>query len=449
MKWFTHFEQLERLLIVVFCFALPFGARLILWQPQNQFFPYTTVFLYATDLVVVALVALSVIKGRVRLPRMPSPIAVCLLALTGIGFISALLNGLSPINITALIRLALYGAFALILAKGISTLHPAFVMIPLFLSGVFQSALAWFQFGAQHHLGLLLLGEAALAPDIAGVAKIEVFGEKLVRAYGTFPHPNVLAAFLLLAIGTSAYFYLRGFSSKISLNVAWLGGIALMLGAFLFTFSRSAWLAFAIGLGIAGIYGILGKKKLATTNSANKILVSGPPKEGSSKRVLALGIVFASAILFAWLFFPEEIKSRSALALEDQAVQSRISSAYWAMQMIDGHRMFGVGPGRFVEKIERYAGQLPEQWMYQPVHNLYLLFASEFGIIGLVTLLFLIGFGFRAWKTSKNPSVAIFIPFLFLGLFDHYLATFAQGIALFWLAVALMLARDRIYGKLS
>jgi len=49
-------------------------------------------------------------------------------------------------------------------------------------------------------LGLQLLGESFLAPHLSGVAKISTEQGLVMRAYGTFPHPNILATFLIISI---------------------------------------------------------------------------------------------------------------------------------------------------------------------------------------------------------------------------------------------------------
>ena len=82
-------------------------------------------------------------------------------------------------------------------------------------------------------------------------------------------------------------------------------------------------------------------------------------------------------------------------------------------------------------------------WRYQPVHNLYLLIATETGILGLVLFL---GFIFLlVWKT-RRPNIRVdadircprtFYVILFfillLGFFDHYFWTLQQGMLIVWI----------------
>lgn len=66
--------------------------------------------------------------------------------------------------------------------------------------GVLNSLIGIGQFLLQHSVGLFWLRESLIGPDIPGVAKIIIGGQKYIRIYGLFPHPNILAGFLLLSI---------------------------------------------------------------------------------------------------------------------------------------------------------------------------------------------------------------------------------------------------------
>ncbi len=67
-------------------------------------------------------------------------------------------------------------------------------------SGFIQAIIAIIQFISQQSLGFFWLFESQIAPDIDGVAKIVFNGEKFIRSYGLFPHPNILGGFLVISI---------------------------------------------------------------------------------------------------------------------------------------------------------------------------------------------------------------------------------------------------------
>jgi hypothetical protein len=66
--------------------------------------------------------------------------------------------------------------------------------------GLIQSLLAIGQFISQKSLHLTFLKESIISPFSPGVAKIILNGNKLIRAYGFFPHPNILGGFLVFSI---------------------------------------------------------------------------------------------------------------------------------------------------------------------------------------------------------------------------------------------------------
>jgi hypothetical protein len=81
----------------------------------------------------------------------------------------------------------------------------------IILLGVLQSIVAIGQFLIQESLGIRFLRESIISPQMDGVAKIILDGEKYVRAYGFAPHPNILGGFLLFSI-VITWLYLKLFN---------------------------------------------------------------------------------------------------------------------------------------------------------------------------------------------------------------------------------------------
>jgi len=109
----------------------------------------------------------------------------------------------------------------------------------------------------------------------------------------------------------------------------------------------------------------------------------------------------------------------------------------------------GLGLGNFVWYLSNNY-QFKEFWLYQPVHNLYLLVAVEIGIIGLIFFLIFIAKillkGFKGIQEGlgkyKGKQIICFLflvsCFLFLGLIDHYFWTIQQGRLVFWVVLAII-----------
>src|ERR1051326_955932 len=159
-----------------------------------------------------------------------------------------------------------YGTIVVIFKE--TNLKTAFLSLFVTLAGI-QSLLALDQFFLQHPIGLFKLGEQQLFPNAWGVAKVVVDGTAYIRGYGTFPHPNLLSAFLIASIFIGIYLFNK--SQKLWAK-AIIGGLILIniLGLTV-TFSRAAYLAFACGLVIFFGYHFI--KKQWTTGQATTVVL--------------------------------------------------------------------------------------------------------------------------------------------------------------------------------
>ena len=168
------------------------------------------------------------------------------------------------IGIYQVLKLSEFILLFILAGKLINSLKKLYFCFILILStGFTQAVISVAQYYKQGSLGLKWLGEPILSPDLAGVAKIVVDGEKIIRAYGTFSHPNVLAGFLLMSLFISFYFLFFYINNRRRYDVVspsvkkpnlsfltqnWrfsflITLISVQFLAFILTFSRTAWLA--------------------------------------------------------------------------------------------------------------------------------------------------------------------------------------------------------------
>jgi len=357
-----------------------------------------------------------------------------------------------------------------------------FLLSMVFL-GLFQSFIAIWQFISQYSVGLFWLKESLISPDIPGVAKIILNGHKIIRAYGLFPHPNILGGFLLFStIATLLYkncstwninaplssirkrigdevIVPRGTinpSSNSPSNYFWLEkllrrkpwfidiAISIQLFALISTFSKSAILGLIIALTYLHVpRGTIHKYPSGTQNHS----------PFSKKVVLILGIL----VLSLYLAKPD-LNILLAKSLKERIFYLNVSPAIVATQHIAGARgtiedaqklLFGVGAGQFVLNIPNYTSQVVEQWQFQPVHNVFLLIWSELGLIGLVLFLWFLWTIFsksileNKYDVSSNVVTlhyfkAILLGFIFIMLFDHYSWDIQQGSLLLWMTLGII-----------
>ncbi len=321
----------------------------------------------------------------------------------------------------------------------------------IFLSGIFQSVLALGQFIFQKSLGLKYLGESVLNPQILGVAKIEVNSEKFIRGYGTFPHPNILGAFLFLSLITSLYFILNknckipfstpSIFNKFKLNskskllsekIHFGTGLLLISAGILVTFSRSIWLITAFSILILSLsyfkYFIKHQNLLRS----------------SSKYLFPILILLLILFISFYKFVPTRLCTSNC---RDQSFSLRTQySDFSKKEILHNNCWTGIGIGQFSIIFNNLNPANLPTYHIQPVHNLYLLIWSEIGLFGLVLLILIIKNNFQTFIVSSKQKLFILLVsgFLLLGFFDHYFWTLPQGQFIFWLTLALLLTSGKI-----
>ena len=156
--------------------------------------------------------------------------------------------------------------------------------------------------------------------------------------------------------------------------------------------------------------------------------------------IVIFGICCLLIIILFWPYLASRFDIESGLA--DQSFNLRSFYNQVALSFIVQNPALGVGIGNFVWAFQN-SQQLVEPWMYQPVHNIYLLIAAETGLLGLLAFLIFLFLTIRsAWKyrfNSKESYLLFAICFLLLvGLFDHFEWDLQQGQILFWLFLGML-----------
>ncbi len=427
----SSLSKLEKLTFYVFLFSIPFQTRLILHKWTLPFNEWTAAFLYGTDILLVPVFIFWLarsIKNKSRLKLdLTGRLLIVFFTVSALSILNSKIIGLSFYHLLKLWEfLLLYFYIKTSFGRLYNFNTAALVVLS---SGIFQSVIAIGQYLKQANLGLKIFGESPLSVDITNVAVIITDGQKYLRAYGTTPHPNVLAAWLLA--GLFAFYCLvsrqnRPAHSKVQ-PWFWLG-YTVLLFAFFLTFSRviiSLW-------GLAFIIGWLARPNFAKQNLGGL----ARRKEKITKQIAA--ITMTVTMLFTVTFWPQ-VQSRLQLSLQDEAVSQRLQYNQIATQTIKNGPLLGIGIGQFVADLMAKYKHYPALF-YQPAHNIYLLIASETGLIGLglfSAFLFSI-----FWRIRRDPFwLTAYSLLLIAGLFDHFLWTLQPGSLIFWLVMALASVR--------
>jgi len=285
-------------------------------------------------------------------------------------------------------------------------------IISLFsISVIFESLLAIIQFMKQGSIGGLLyfLGERTFDGSTPGIANASLNGELVLRPYATFPHPNVLAGYLLIVM----ILILFSLESIEELKIKTLKLVTLFLASIALVLSMSR-VAILLWVFVVVYYFL-----------------------SQSKRKIALCVL---AFIALFILSPLGVRFRGITA-GDEAIVMRSVLIDSSLKMIGKNPFIGIGLGNFIPILSTIQKPLSFGLYLQPVHNIFFLVAAETGLIGLGFFLWLLFKTFKRIMTYESKTKAclfiIISSILILGLFDHYWLTLQQGQLLFGCIIGL------------
>lgn len=396
-------RHIANLFCYMVLFLLPFGTRWIIQTGilANGDWQYGTLGIYAVEVLLIFLVILAdknIFRARTKSWWLSAFALLIVWAFVSTSW------ALFP-------RLALFSSLHLLEAFVIiSILYHSFQNLPhahlafAFIAGaVLQAVDGIFQVMFQWVPALTIFGMARQNPSMLGVSVIETASGRLLRAYGSLPHPNILGGYLAVALLLLIPLIIRETKPKVRAFL-WSAEVILTVGLF-FTFSRSAWLGLVVGLFFL-IWKFRTKMK---------------------EVIIVFLIVFG---VFGFLFRDALVGRISANArLENVSTSERISGYGEAWTLIKEHPWKGVGIGNYTAALEQKFSGRPS-YSYQPVHNAPLLILAELGIIGFLLLLIMaIDLGYRLIK-KRSVGTALLIGIAVISMFDHYLWSLFPGVML-------------------
>lgn len=451
--------KIERYLFYTLIFLVPLQIRkiLVVWDASfhHIFNEWSAAFVYGTDFLIILLLFLwgtrSSFKFKAFSWRKLSKADWFLLVFGVISAMSLWPADNRELGVFRLIKLGEMVALYYYISSSAGRIFQysqSFTII--MFSGLWQAGLAIGQAIKQASLGLRWMGESVLRTNFQGVAVVPTAEGKFLRAYGSTPHPNILAAWLFLAIFSFYSWYLYpAKSDEVGTAKPLFNGVNLqkdrswwalaviyvpLLWGFFFTFSRVA-----IGLWMAGVVACAGLILLRRKHyHLNPVFL---------KRIRNLILVSLGTVLVFSYFYWPQVQSRIHISGEEQAVTQRIAYNKIAGAVTENNPWLGIGVGQFVWKMFDNFPDHPA-YFYQPVHNIYLLVSSETGLWGVAAFLaFIFCLIYRYLLVTKLAEVwplsflVVFLSILVMGLFDHFLWTIQQGEIIFWLVLAFASSR--------
>ena len=242
-------------------------------------------------------------------------------------------------------------------------------------------------------IGIPFLGESVIFSSSLGASFVSIGGNQILRAYGTFPHPNVLAGFALFTI-----IFLLFNKKSLFTHLIYIFSLSILV----LTFSR--------------LHIILG-------------VISIPIYLNLFKKLEVKKEIFSFVFLdrFANIFNGSDVSVNERMLLM-KASFTQIAKNPW-----------GVGVSNFVKGMEDFVPRTSSQIMLlQPVHNIFLLIIAENGwIIGSFLILLLIGRMIKKYILGNLGIKGYFTLFCILcvSLLDHYFLTIPQGVFMFFMLI--------------
>ncbi|MCC6934776.1 MAG: hypothetical protein IT406_03775 [Candidatus Yanofskybacteria bacterium] len=423
------FKRFERVCWYLFVATAAWQTRLIVWQADAQFNEWRSASVYASDVFMIALIISALIATRGRFLRRIEASDWALGFVFAAGVFSLGHAEQLTVGVIQLARLAQFIVLYLYLRAYAWQRFSVDLSVLVFVAGALvQAMLGIGQYIAQHDLGLRWLGETLLRTDMRGVAVFYDLGyTKVLRAYGTLPHPNILAAYLMVALWFVAWLWAK-YGSRV-----WFGVLVPLLWGFFLTFSRTVIAVWA------GAWTLL-----AGTLWMHR---GWPNSDAVRVRMRALGVVaLVTCAVFAALYWPQ-IRARLTISASDEAVRLRVTYAAdavatggWSWLHIN---WTGVGIGNFTTWLAGYDRTLPPS-LIQPAHNVFLMVYAEMGVLGLLAWLVWLALVVRmAWRAHRGQPIvragilSLVVGLFVVGMFDHFFWTLQQGRILWWGVLAL------------
>lgn len=410
-------KKVQEHLLYIVIFLIPWQARYFFVQAKisGQYWEYGSFFVYGTELFI--LILLGSILLRTQLKQSKNHIMHAL-------FILVTLTPVLGILAAEGFRIAIHAYSHFILAGIVIILLTTLsydkkkALTALVLSGIAQSILAMWQVIDQSVFANTLLGMSGQHPGDLGVIVVETASLRFLRAYGSLPHPNILGGFLAISFLASLNIYTSTKDKRI--YTIGFAGIPIITIGLCLTMSRSALLGLAIGLISMYVYS---KRKTSIV-----------------KALMTPTIVIAILTLALLPFVSTRI-GLSPSRLETQSIVLRGNFTIDSFLVIGTFPWTGVGMGNYT-LFMYHLFPLLEPWEYQPVHNMYLLSAAEWGFFQ--AMIFWGAIFYLLYLNRKSPFAPMLVTLLIIGLFDHYLFTNHAGRLMLFVSIGLLLSTKEL-----
>jgi len=423
------FARLEKIIFFLLVFFISSQVGLHFWPKFASVsgirVDYLAPTLYLLDILIIALFLFSIPKlGKmftyVRTAKFPK-VLILLFTLSLIWNLFAAKS--SGAHLFGIIKLAEFVFLGIYVAFTFNKkfIRPFIEMLSL--SAIVSSTLAIWQYASHSSIGgfWYYFGERTFTSSTIGISTVNL-DSQILRAYGAFPHPNVLAFFLFMTIvfATFRIAYEAKFYEKMFLVFT----IIISSAALLITFSR-----ISIFLLILFLFYVIYSKLKRNINRISLIIFP----------IGFLGLLYS--------IFP--FSSQFLLRGIDFRMELLVQSA----QIFSSNPSFGIGLNNFfIHQVPLIHEVTPI--LFQPPHNIYVLALLSLGIFGFWIFPILLFEAVRSvvkklrtrnkeLKSFHQSVFIILLGILVVGFFDHFFLTLEQGQIIFALILGLSFIKFR------
>ncbi|MFA6307429.1 MAG: O-antigen ligase family protein [Patescibacteria group bacterium] len=423
-KFKLNYQNLFHFFLSLFVLLIPWQTRWLFydWPLGIELWEYGRLSLYASVIVLLLATIFFALYKKKELHFSHSNFFYILF------IYSVVISFRSPAPLVSFYYLFLIYS-AVIFAYLVRFIPKIFVYRAFLFSGTLQGILAIYQLFTQKVVASKWLGISEHLPSTLGTSVVEFADNRILRAYGSLPHPNVLGGFLFVVIFFGIYLWIEAYKNnesnfwnkffkKINFwNLIFII-IALVISTYgiLASFSRSAILALLLSLFSLTVINVFKRNWL----SVNIIV----------KYLFIFFLVFWS--FNTW--FPGAWSTRIEMngRLEQKSVIERVDT--FAQLGWDNYKnvFFGQGLGmNTLATLEKYPHQ--EVYNVQPIHDIFILMFAELGLIGAFFIVYTVRRIIKSANKIDIMSTSLIMGLIIIGFFDHYLWTSWTG----WILMSL------------
>lgn len=406
-------------------FLLPWQTRWIFSSPVigGEVSQYGTLSLHVTELIIFVVVLL---RGKWQPVEGMKKIVQAGYLLFGTVFFSLAFTSFFQTGIAQVLHLIFAFALLTLLCDVRTNIKS---VVSAFVAGlIIPSVLGLWQIIVGSSPSFSWLGLSAQDSQVAGTAVVETASSRMLRAYGSFPHPNIFGGYI--AVGLVSFSWIvRMIKTKQQLIFSAIP-VILFSVTLIFTFSRGAWLALIVGFLL--LFSLMFVRRRVIPSHVIPVMIIG----------------FISLITTFIIFYPQIFaRFEPSLRVEKISIEERVSQYSWFDDVFKHNPLFGVGPGAYTFALQTIdSGK--DAWAYQPIHNIFFLILGELGIFGFAAFLYLIlRIDQLSAKVSKQADgmlgLTLCVVLIILGLFDHYLWSLWPGLALGVFGISLIVQWSR------